>query len=368
MSYLKLSSLKKTYPNGVTAVKDLDLEIEKGEFVVLLGPSGCGKTTTLRMLAGLEEVTEGSIILDGKDITRLPPRQRNISMIFQSYAVWPHMTVAENIAYPLRLRKMDKKGIASKVQEVARICNIADYLDRYPAQLSGGQRQRVAVARALAVNSKLSLMDEPLSNLDAKLRVSVRTFLKEIHRNTGATTIFVTHDQAEAMALADRIVVMNEGRIEQVGSTREIYNECESLFTVQFMGTPPANIQKVALASSQGRLVAAAGGGEGTMSLDLGEARALPGVARLAGQDVFLAIRPENIGIGEPNGVNEASIEIVEPQGAYTILVTKVLGGEWKIMLEGDVDIRIGQKVSLEIDPGKVMLYDTQNKKRISLT
>jgi multiple sugar transport system ATP-binding protein len=366
VSYLKLSSLKKTYPNGVTAVKDLDLEIEKGEFVVLLGPSGCGKTTTLRMLAGLEEVTEGSIILDGKDITRLPPRQRNISMIFQSYAVWPHMTVAENIAYPLRLRKMDKKGIASKVQEVARICNIADYLDRYPAQLSGGQRQRVAVARALAVNSKLSLMDEPLSNLDAKLRVSVRTFLKEIHRNTGATTIFVTHDQAEAMALADRIVVMNEGRIEQVGSTREIYSECGSLFTAQFMGTPPANIQRVALASTRGRLVAAAK--DAGAALDLGDQSAFPAIGRLTGGEVFLAVRPENIGIVEPNGINETSIEIVEPQGAYTILVVRVLGGEWKIMLEGDVDFRIGQKVSLKIDPAKVMLYDVQTTKRISLS
>ncbi len=365
MSYLKLTSLKKTYPNGVTAVKDIDLEIEKGEFVVLLGPSGCGKTTTLRMLAGLEEVTEGSIVLDGKDITWLPPRERGISMIFQSYAVWPHMTVAENISYPLRLRKMDKRAIASKVQEVAGICNIVDYLDRYPAQLSGGQRQRVAVARALAVDSKLSLMDEPLSNLDAKLRVSVRTFLKEIHRNTGATTIFVTHDQAEAMALADRIVVMNEGRIEQVGSTREIYNECESLFTAQFMGTPPANIQRVVLASSQGRLVAAAGGDEDATPLDLGDLHAFPGVERLMNKEVFLAIRPENIAIVEPKSINETSVEIVEPQGAYTILVARVLGNEWKIMLEGDVDIRIGQKVSLKIDPAKVMLYDVQTTKRI---
>ncbi len=368
MSYLKLTSLKKTYPNGVTAVKDIDLQIEKGEFVVLLGPSGCGKTTTLRMLAGLEEVTEGSIILDGKDITWLPPRERNISMIFQSYAVWPHMTVAENISYPLRLRKMDKREIASKVQEVAGICNIVDYLDRYPAQLSGGQRQRVAVARALAVDSKLSLMDEPLSNLDAKLRVSVRTFLKEIHRKTGATTIFVTHDQAEAMALADRIVVMNEGRIEQVGSTREIYNECESLFTAQFMGTPPANIQRVVLASSQGRLVAAAGGNEDATFLDLGDLHAFPGVTRLMNEEVFLAIRPENIAIVEPNGINETSVEIVEPQGAYTILVARVLGSEWKIMLEGDVDIRIDQKVSLKVDPADVMLYDVQTTKRIRLS
>lgn len=364
MSYLRLNSLKKTYPNGIMAVKNIDLEIEKGEFVVLLGPSGCGKTTTLRMLAGLEDVTEGSIILDGKDITYLPPRLRNISMIFQSYAVWPHMTVAENIAYPLKLRKMNKQAIVSKVQDVARICNIVDYLDRYPAQLSGGQRQRVAVARAIAVNSKLSLMDEPLSNLDAKLRISVRTFLKEIHVNTGATTIFVTHDQAEAMALADRIVVMNEGSIEQVGSTREIYNECESLFTAQFMGTPPANIQRVVLKSDHDRLVIATKNDEAT-TLDLGELKACPGIERIVGKEVFLAVRPENIDIVAPNGINETSIEIVEPQGAYTIFVTHVLGMEWKIMLEGDVDMQIGQKMSLKIDPSKVMLYDAQTTKRI---
>jgi ABC-type sugar transport system ATPase subunit len=218
------------------------------------------------------------------------------------------------------------------------------------------------------VDSKLSLMDEPLSNLDAKLRVSVRTFLKEIHRKTGATTIFVTHDQAEAMALADRIVVMNEGRIEQVGSTREIYNECESLFTAQFMGTPPANIQRVVLASSQGRLVAAAGGNEDATFLDLGDLHAFPGVTRLMNEEVFLAIRPENIAIVEPNGINETSVEIVEPQGAYTILVARVLGSEWKIMLEGDVDIRIDQKVSLKVDPADVMLYDVQTTKRIRLS
>ncbi len=367
MSYLTLHALKKTYPNGITAVKDIDLEIERGEFVVLLGPSGCGKTTTLRMLAGLEEVTKGSIVLDGRDITHLPPRQRDISMIFQSYAVWPHMTVAENVAYPLKLRKMQKSDIAAKVQDVAKVCKISDYLDRYPGQLSGGQRQRVAVARALAVNSKLSLMDEPLSNLDAKLRVSVRTFLKEIHRTTGATTIFVTHDQSEAMALADRIVVMNEGSIEQVGSTREIYNECGSLFTAQFMGTPPANIQKVVIHAEGAQLFAKAKEGSQAFSLYLGLTEALPGMARLAGKEVFLAVRPENIRVSSPRGVNETTVEIVEPQGAYTILVTTVLGSEWKIMIEGDSDTKIGAHISLDIDPRNIMLYDTETKKRINL-
>ncbi len=368
MSYLELSSIKKTYPNGFTAVKNINLDIEKGEFVVLLGPSGCGKTTTLRMIAGLEEVSEGTIVLDGEDITGLPPRQRNLSMIFQSYAVWPHMTVAENIAYPLKLRRTGKREIEAKVREAAQVCNIVDYLNRYPGQLSGGQRQRVAVARALAVNAKLSLMDEPLSNLDAKLRVSVRTFLKEIHRSTGATTIFVTHDQAEAMALADRIVVMNEGHIEQVGTTKEIYNGCDSLFTAQFMGTPPANIQKVGLSLRQGRLAAAVKDAAETQFIDLGQQGRFPGIERLIEQEVFLAVRPENITIEAAAGVNETRVEVVEPQGAYTILVVKVLGAEWKIMLEGDIDIRAGQKISLRIDPGKIMFYGAQDNKRIRLS
>jgi multiple sugar transport system ATP-binding protein len=289
-------------------------------------------------------------------------------MIFQSYAVWPHMTVAENIAYPLKLRRTGKREIEAKVREAAQVCNIVDYLNRYPGQLSGGQRQRVAVARALAVNAKLSLMDEPLSNLDAKLRVSVRTFLKEIHRSTGATTIFVTHDQAEAMALADRIVVMNEGHIEQVGTTKEIYNGCDSLFTAQFMGTPPANIQKVGLSLRQGRLAAAVKDAAETQFIDLGQQGRFPGIERLIEQEVFLAVRPENITIEAAAGVNETRVEVVEPQGAYTILVVKVLGAEWKIMLEGDIDIRAGQKISLRIDPGKIMFYGAQDNKRIRLS
>ncbi len=365
MAYLKLDGLRKVYPNGTLAVQDMDLEIQQGEFIVFLGPSGCGKTTTLRMLAGLELVSAGTIVLDGRDITDLAPRERNISMIFQSYAVWPHMTVAENIGYPLKLRKLARPAIADKVGQVAEVCGITEYLSRYPSQLSGGQRQRVAVARALAVESKLSLMDEPLSNLDAKLRVSVRTFLKEIHRESGATTIFVTHDQSEAMALADRIVVMHGGQIEQIGTTREIYNRCDSLFTAQFMGTPPANIKIVTLDITAGHIHARAEGKSGPVSLDLGLADSAPDIARFAGRNVCLAIRPEMIHLGSRPGVNDVTVDIVEPQGAYTILVATVLDSEWKVMIEGDPDLKPGLTVPLEIDTGKIMLFDPESGKRL---
>jgi len=360
--HLNLEKLSKKYPGGVQAVRDLDLEIARGEFIVFLGPSGCGKTTTLRMIAGLEQASGGSIVLDGRDITDLAPRDRNVSMIFQSYAVWPHMTVAENISYPLRLRKKRKDEIAAKVEHVAAVCGIGEYLGRYPAQLSGGQRQRVAVARALAVESSLSLMDEPLSNLDAKLRVSVRTFLKEIHRESGATTIFVTHDQSEAMALADRIVVMNGGSVEQVGTTRDIYNRCGSLFVAQFMGTPPANIVDVSLESVGGRILATA---PGLAPLDLGPAKASPEMAAFAGRSACLAVRPEIIALGPAGGLNPATISLVEPQGAYTIFVVEVLGGEWKIMVEGDPGIEAGRAVSLSIDASRAMLFDRETGKRL---
>ena len=241
MSYIKLDNIRKVYNKTIEAVKRFDLEIEKGEFVVFLGPSGCGKSTTMRMIAGLESVTEGDILIDGKSIIDLEPKDRGISMIFQSYAVWPHMTVFGNVAYALKLRKKSKEEIEKIVNEVAVICDIQQYLDRYPGQLSGGQRQRVAVARAIAIKSKLFLMDEPLSNLDAKLRVAMRTDLKRIHQDLQSTSIFVTHDQSEALSLADRIVVMNHGFIEQIGTPNEIYHNPVNMFVAQFIGSPPSN-------------------------------------------------------------------------------------------------------------------------------
>lgn len=364
---IALENCAKTFADGTRALEAVNLEIAAGETVVLLGPSGCGKTTTLRLIAGLEQPDVGGRVRFGADdVTALPIEKRNVGMVFQSYALFPNMTVAENIAYGLRLRRQSTAEQRARVGEMLALMRIERLAERSIDQLSGGQRQRVALARALAVQPRVLLLDEPLTALDAKLRDVLRFEIDSLLRELGITAIYVTHDQAEAMALADRIVVMNEGRIEQVGSTREIYSECGSLFTAQFMGTPPANIQRVALASTRGRLVAAVK--DAGAALDLGDQSAFPAIGRLTGGEVFLAVRPENIGIVEPNGINETSIEIVEPQGAYTILVVRVLGGEWKIMLEGDVDFRIGQKVSLKIDPAKVMLYDVQTTKRISLS
>ena len=362
MSYLTLEKLYKVYPNGFEALKGIDLKIDKGEFVVLLGPSGCGKTTTLRMIAGLEKVSKGEIILDNQIINNLAPKDRNVSMIFQSYAVWPHITVYENIAYPLKLRKYTKQEIGEMVHRVSQICEIDENLHRYPSQLSGGQRQRVAVARAIAIQSKLFLMDEPLSNLDAKLRVSVRTFLKQIHQEYNATTLFVTHDQSEAMALADRIVVMNQGLIEQIGKTLEVYNDCDSLFVANFMGTPPANIQETDIVCEDDGIYAVADGFK--LPIEGEVEQTIRG--KYAGRKVLTAIRPENISLNRRISFARTKIDIIEPQGSHTILAVKVCNKIWKILLLVEsMKFSVGESITLTADPSKVMFFDPVTQKRI---
>lgn len=364
MSYLSLKNLQKVYPNGFEALKGIDIEISKGEFIVFLGPSGCGKTTTLRMIAGLETVSDGSITLDGQVLNQMPPKDRNISMIFQSYAVWPHMTVYDNIAYPLKLRKCPKKEIDAIVNRVARECEIDGNLKRYPTQLSGGQRQRVAVARAIAVQSKLFLMDEPLSNLDAKLRESVRTFLKQVHCEYGATTIFVTHDQSEAMALADRIIVMNKGCIEQIGTTDEIYNDCDTLFVATFMGTPPANIEEMEIVSRNGSLYSVSE--QFTLPVPENMGISLGGYA---GRSVIAAMRPEYILVDDTSSASlplmTAEIGIVEPQGSHNILAFMLDGRLFKVMTPGSQKFRSRDTVRLSVLPEKVMYFDKETGKRI---
>ena len=242
MSGIKLESVTKIYPNGVQAVDDLDLEIFEGEFVVLVGPSGCGKTTLLRMLAGLEDVSGGALLIDDVDVTDMPPQQRDIAMVFQNYALYPHMTVRDNLAYGLKLRKMPKAEWKRKVQEVANTLGLEDLLNRKPAALSGGQRQRVAMGRAIVREPKAFLMDEPLSNLDAKLRVSMRAELAKLHERLGVTTVYVTHDQVEAMTLGQRVAVMREGVLQQVDTPQRLFRHPQNLFVAAFIGSPSMNL------------------------------------------------------------------------------------------------------------------------------
>ena len=359
MAFLELKNLTKKYQKKILAVDKLNLNIEKGEFLVLLGPSGCGKTTIMRMIAGLEDVTDGDVILEGKSIKDLPPNDRGVSMIFQSYAVWPHMTVYENIAYALKLRKLKKTEIEERVQKVAKMSNITQYLKRYPSQLSGGQRQRVAVARAMAVEPKLFLMDEPLSNLDAKLRVTMRTDLKEVHKELGSTTIFVTHDQSEAMSLADRIVVMNMGIVEQIGTPNEIYHDSETMFVANFIGSPPTNFIDVEIEKRDNEIYAIHALFEFLVESDVKRS-----LKNYVGKTVTLGIRPENFLISKEEGMFDIKVNIVEPQGSHTIIVAKLLNTQIKIVSTQVFDIKVDDHLSIGIG-NKYLFFDKETEKRI---
>jgi multiple sugar transport system ATP-binding protein len=358
MSYIRLENIRKVYNNKVEAVKEFDLEINQGEFIVFLGPSGCGKSTTMRMIAGLESVTEGDILIDGQSIVGLQPKDRGISMIFQSYAVWPHMTVYDNIAYALKLRKKSKEEIDEIVQEVAEISDIKQYLDRYPSQLSGGQRQRVAVARAIAVKPKLFLMDEPLSNLDAKLRVSMRTDLKRIHQDLNSTSIFVTHDQSEALSLADRIVVMNHGVIEQIGTPNEIYHEPETMFVARFIGSPPSNFFTVNVEVSNKKVYLVHKAFKLEVTQDFKKVLA----KEYKDKEIVLAVRPENFTVNV-DGLIEAKAMIVEPQGSHVVINTNIGDDEVKVV-SNQLDLEVGQDITLGISD-KYIVFDKETKKRI---
>ena len=320
MATLEINNITKKFGRKVIAVDNISLEVHDQEFLVLLGPSGCGKTTTMRMIAGLEEVTDGTILIDGVDVTELPPRKRNVSMVFQNYAIWPHMTVYENISYALKLKHMDKVEIDRIVHDVARMTKITELLERHPSQLSGGQQQRVAVARAIAVSPKVFLMDEPLSNLDAKLRVSMRTELKTIHASAKATTVFVTHDQSEAMSIADRIVIMRGGKIIQIGTPEEVYEKSADLFVADFIGTPPTNFFDVEIKKK----------GENThllhshfdLPLSPENASLLQGYAK---EKLILGVRPENIQLAnDQDKILSTTALVVEPQGSHQVIAFKL--------------------------------------------
>lgn len=304
------------------ALRGINLDVRDGEFIVLLGPSGCGKTTTLRIIAGLERPDKGKVIFGNKDVTYLPPRERNISMVFQSYAVWPHMKVFDNIAFPLKIKKVPKEEIKRKVKWAAELLQIENLLDRYPHQLSGGQRQRVAVARAIVVEPTVLLMDEPLSNLDALLRVKMRSELKKLQRKIKVTTIYVTHDQVEAMTMGDRIAVMNNGMIMQVGTSDEVYNKPANKFVAGFIGTPQMNFFDSTVIEEDGKLLLDSGDFRIELPDDIAKT-----VKDYTGKTVTVGIRPEHIypkGSIPPRAKKLAkitgTIDFIEPLGSDTII------------------------------------------------
>lgn len=366
MSYLEIKNLQKKYTkDGPLVVNNMNLSIEKGEFIVFLGPSGCGKTTTIRMISGLEDISGGEILIDGEDVIGKKPKDRGVSMIFQSYAIWPHMTVFDNIAYPLKLQKVPKDEIKKRVTAAAEATDIVGLLNRYPAQMSGGQRQRVAVSRAIVVKPKIFLMDEPLSNLDAKLRVSMRTELKNIHIQQNSTSIFVTHDQSEAMSLADRIVVMYKGRIEQIGTPMEVYQDSATRFVAEFIGTPPTNFFVTKIEKTADGLMAINDDIHYQVPDSLKEAL-LP----YAGKEVDLGVRPEYIDLSfsmerTKGYLCDTVIDFVEPQGSHAILITKIGGNEVKIHTTTYMEMAPKTNVALNVKDDKVMFFDRDTSFRI---
>ena len=310
MAYLTLKNINKIYPNGFHAVHNFNLEIEKGEFVVFVGPSGCGKSTTLRMIAGLEDISNGEFLIDGKRANEMGPREREIAMVFQSYALYPQMTVYDNIAFGLTLQGVDEDIIEERVNNVARILGLTDYLDRLPRALSGGQRQRVAIGRAIIRKVGVFLMDEPLSNLDAKQRVTMRYEIAQIHRETGATTIYVTHDQTEAMTLADRIVVMKDGYVQQTGTPYQLYFEPENVFVAGFIGEPPMNFLRGKVQNGAISF--------GDRSLDL--SKKLPDIGKYEGKELVFGFRPEHAQLGSHENAYEitCNVELTEMLGDNT--------------------------------------------------
>lgn len=366
MSYLEIKNLQKKYTkDGPLVVNNMNLSIEKGEFIVFLGPSGCGKTTTIRMISGLEDISGGEILIDGEDVIGKKPKDRGVSMIFQSYAIWPHMTVFDNIAYPLKLQKVTKDEIKKRVTAAAEATDIVGLLNRYPAQMSGGQRQRVAVSRAIVVKPKIFLMDEPLSNLDAKLRVSMRTELKNIHIQQNSTSIFVTHDQSEAMSLADRIVVMYKGRIEQIGTPMEVYQDSATRFVAEFIGTPPTNFFVTKIEKTADGLMAVNDDIHYLVPDSLKDAL-LP----YAGKEVDLGVRPEYIDLSfsmerTKGYLCDTVIDFVEPQGSHAILITKIGGNEVKIHTTTCMEMAPKTNVALNVKDDKVMFFDRDTSFRI---
>lgn len=363
MSKVMLNGLTKRF-GKVEAVKNVTLEIKDREFVALLGPSGCGKTTTLRCIAGLEKPDEGDIYIGDKMVTRLSPPDRNVSMVFQSYALYPHMTVFDNIAFPLWIRKRPREEIREKVKKTAEILEISEFLNRKPGELSGGQCQRVALGRAIIRNPAVFLLDEPLANLDAKLRISTRGELKILQKQLGATMIFVTHDQVEAMTMADRIAVMNNGVIEQFGSTDEIYQQPANMFVAGFIGTPSMNLIECSLVEN-GRVISLA---FNTNTLPIPSSIGKVLIEKLKISDVVFGIRPEDITIYEKSKPNfyKTKVYVVEPLGNEKLVTIEIGNTHLKVRTGLDFNQEIGENVWVDFDWNRAYFFDKKTGKVIT--
>ncbi|MCO4317143.1 ABC transporter ATP-binding protein [Phyllobacterium sp. 21LDTY02-6] len=369
MSFLKISNLHKSYGN-VAILKDINLEIDEGGFLVLVGPSGCGKSTLLNTIAGLEPITSGDISIKGNSISGLHPSKRDIAMVFQSYALYPNMTVAGNIAFGMEIRGIPKPQREKAIKQVADMLQIGHLLDRKPSQLSGGQRQRVAMGRALVRNPQVFLFDEPLSNLDAKLRVDMRTEIKRLHQRMKTTIVYVTHDQIEAMTLATKIAVLKDGVLQQFGTPAEIYNSPNNLFVADFMGSPAMNLLEARIENGGGDLhVRLERPDAEPLRLPIGSTGNL--LADYVGKDVIFGIRPE--ALTDPDGADRAGllaegeclIEVVEPAGSDTFAVTKLGGKEVVARLRADAQILAGQTARLAFNLNKAVFFDPKSQLRI---
>ena len=350
MSFLDLKNVTKIYPNGTKAVHETSLSIDEGEFMVFVGPSGCGKSTLLRMVAGLEDITEGDINLDGQLINEVDPSERDVAMVFQNYALYPHMNVYNNLAYGLKNRGIDKETIEQKVNDAAKLLQISDFLQRKPSMLSGGQRQRVAMGRAIVRNPKIFLFDEPLSNLDAKLRIQMRLEIKKLQQKVGVTSIFVTHDQVEAMTLADRLAVINNGIIEQLGTPIEIYNNPESLFVAGFIGSPQMNFLDANLNNK-------------TLSAENFE---IKNIDSDYNGEVTLGIRPEHL-VQSENGLINLKVDLVEQLGSDNLVYGQLKNKkDFCYRCPGNQTVEKGSNLRVNMENNKYYIFDKSTGKRVN--
>ncbi|MBY5815463.1 ABC transporter ATP-binding protein [Rhizobium leguminosarum] len=353
MANVQVSDVTKKY-GSLQVMHGVSVDIEDGEFVVLVGPSGCGKSTLLRMIAGLETVSSGDIRIGSRVVTNAPPKERDIAMVFQSYALYPHKTVAENMGFPLKMAKRPKAEIAEKVGRAAEILDLTRYLDRYPKQLSGGQRQRVAMGRAIVRDPQVFLFDEPLSNLDAKLRVTMRVEIKELHQRLKTTTVYVTHDQIEAMTMANKIVVMRDGRVEQIGKPLDLYDFPVNLFVAGFIGSPSMNFLQGRIATRDGRKIVVT---EQGIALPMADTNADEGRA------VTYGIRPEHITIGE-EGV-PVEVSVFEPTGSETLIFGRTGGVPIDALIRERIEVDPGRTMYFHIDPRRAHIFDRETGQRL---